>query len=114
MVRKKRGIGLFYALVLAAVLIGLASIVALLTRQRVAQLQRTQWAVQARLNARSGLNQYRATHRFTPGIIQCVEVGSCECSNKGGDLLFVGRCRGVSRALLVPSGNVRKAREVDP
>ena len=55
MCRRNRGAGLLFALAFGAILVGLASIVAVMVRQRVAQLQRTQWAVQARLNAHSGL-----------------------------------------------------------
>ena len=60
----RRGFGLLYALGMGAVLVGLASFLAVLTRQRVFALQRTQSALQARLNARSGLHQFCSDHRI--------------------------------------------------
>ena len=59
---RNRGAGLLFALAFGAILVGLASIVAVMIRQRVAQLQRTQWAVQARLNAHSGLAPQKSCH----------------------------------------------------
>lgn len=111
---RNRGVGLLFALALGVVLVGLASVVALMTRQRVAQLQRTQWAVQARLNAHSGLSRFCATHQVPAAAMDFGPTGSCEIQQKGQDLWFVGRCHGLTRSLLAPMGDVRRIREVSP
>ncbi len=111
---RNRGVGLLFALGLGVVLVGLASIVALMTRQRVVQLQRTQWAVQARLNAQSGCNQFCVAHQVPEPVLDFGPSGSCEIQQKGQDLWFVGRCQGITRSLLAPSGDVRRIREVNP
>lgn len=110
----QRGVGLLYALAMAAVLLGLASFIAVMTRQRVAQLQRTQWALQARLNARSGFNQFCVDHRVPQNPLICGTLGRCEFLSKGKDLWFVGECQRVTRCLVAPDGDVRRVREVDP
>jgi|GEM_PF-3220560 len=101
---QQRGVGLLYALAMAAVLLGLASFIAVMTRQRVAQLQRTQWALQARLNARSGFNQFCVDHRVPKVPLICGTLGRCEFLSKGKDLWFVGECQRVTRCLVAPDG----------
>lgn len=114
MLVRNRGVGLLFALGLGVVLVGLASVVALLTRQRVFQLQRTQWAMQARLNAHSGFNQFCAEHKAPAAALDFGPSGSCHVELRGQDLWFVGHCHGISRSLLAPSGDVRRLREVNP
>ena len=110
----RRGFGLLYALGMGAILVGLASFIAVLTRQRVFALQRTQSAVQARLNARSGLNQFCSDHRLPEKPLLCGTPVPCEFVVKGKDVWFVGRCQGVERCLVAPDGDVRRVREVQP
>ena len=110
----RRGFGLLYALGMGAVLVGLASFIAVLTRQRVFALQRTQSALQARLNAHSGLHQFCSDHRIPKAPLVCGSSGQCEFVVKGKDLWFVGRCQGVERCLVAPDGDVRRVREVQP
>lgn len=112
--RQNRGVGLIFALALAAILIGLATVVALLTNQRVYQLQRTQWAVQARLNAQSGLNQYCQAYQIPAQALSFGSLGNCEIQRKDTDLWFLGHCHGITRSLLAPSGDVRRVRELSP
>jgi len=111
---RNRGAGVLFALAFGAILVGLASIVAVMVRQRVAQLQRTQWAVQARLNAHSGFSQFCVAHKVTAPVLQFGASGHCEIQEKGKDLWFIGHCHGVSRSLLAPQGGVRRVREVFP
>lgn len=92
-------------------MVGLALAVAMMTRQRIHQLQRTQWALQARLNAHSAVNQYAILQKIEPKL-DFGTAGSCEVKKDGADLYFVGRCRGVERVLHLPSGDVRRVREV--
>ena len=112
--RARRGVGLLYALAVGAVLVGLASLIAILTQQRSLQLQRTQSALQARLNARSGLNFFCLEHRFPQQPLECGSSGRCEFERRGQDLWFIGQCQGVRRVLVAPDGDVRRAHEVEP
>ena len=109
----RRGMGLLYALVLGTVLVGLASFVALMTRQRIAQIQRTQWAIQARLNARSGFNQYGSAHLIPAPRLDFGPAGYCDIQFRGKDLWFIGSCHGLKCAMLAPAGDVRRVREED-
>lgn len=111
--RQRRGVGLLFSLSLIAILVGLVGVLVVMTRQRVYQLQRTQWAVQARLNAQSGFQQYCVTRTLLPTTIDC-SLGTCEMRKNGADLYFVGRCRNITRTLMLPDGNVRRVREVEP
>ena len=111
---RNRWAGLLFALAFGAILVGLASIVAVMIRQRVAQLQRTQWAVQARLNAHSGFSQFCVTHKVAAPVLKFGASGRCEIQEKGKDLWFTGHCHGVSRTLVVPQGDVRRVREGSP
>lgn len=104
--------GLLFSLSLIAVVVGLVGVLAVITRQRVYQLQRTQWAVQARLNAQSGFQQYCVTRKMPPFTLDC-SLGTCEIRKTGVDLYFVGRCRNVTRTLMLPDGNVRRVHEVE-
>ncbi len=108
---RKRGVGLLYALSLGAILVGLASFVVLMTRQRVAQLQRTQWALQARLNAQSGFHQYCQAHRIPAPRLEFGDAGCCDIQLRGKDLWFIGSCHRVTCALMAPSGDVRRVHE---
>lgn len=110
---RKRGVGLLYALTLGAILVGLASFVVLMTRQRIAQMQRTQWALQARLNAQSGLNQYCRAHVVPLSGFDFGPAGRCEIQTRGKDLWFIGSCHGLKRALMAPAGDVRQIHEED-
>ena len=89
---RKRGVGLLYALSLGAILVGLASFVVLMTRQRVAQLQRTQWALQARLNAQSGFHQGPAgqgvSHKAQLALLLPNTEAELHTTN-GGRLVFL-------------------------
>lgn len=110
--RRRRGVGLLFSLSLIAILVGLVGVLVVMTRQRVYQLQRTQWAVQARLNAQSGFQQYCVTRMVPPSTLDC-SLGTCEIRKDGADLYFVGRCRKITRTLMLPGGNVRRVREVE-
>ena len=107
----KRGVGLLYALALGAILVGLASFVALMTRQRIAQMQRTQWALQARLNAHSGFNQYCRIHQIPAPRLDFGVAGRCDIQFRGKDLWFIGSCHGLNCALMAPAGDVRRVHE---
>lgn len=107
----RRGVGLLYALSLGAILVGLASFVVLMTRQRIAQMQRTEWALQARLNAQSGFNRYCSTHEIPASSLDFGIAGRCEIQLRGKDLWFVGQCHGQSCALMAPGGDVRRVHE---
>lgn len=108
---RRRGVGLLYALSLGAILVGLASFVVLMTRQRIAQMQRTEWALQARMNAQSGFNQYCSTHEVSAPCLDFGIAGRCEIQLRGKDLWFIGQCHGQTCALMAPSGDVRRVRE---
>lgn len=105
--------GLLYALALGAILVGLASFVVLMTRQRIAQMERTQWALQARLNAQSGFNQYCRAHQIPAPSLDFGPAGRCDIQSRGKDLWFVGSCHGIKCALMAPSGDVRRVHEED-
>ena len=109
----RRGVGLLYALALGAILVGLASFVAVMTRQRIAQMQRTQWALQARLNAQSGFNQYCRDFPPPTAILDFGVAGRCEVQLRDKDLWFIGSCHGVKCALMAPAGDVRRVHEED-
>jgi len=110
---RTRGVGLLYVLTLGAVLIGLASFVVVMTRQRIAQLQRTEWALQARLNAQSGFNQYCQAHRLPASRLEFGDAGGCDIQLRGNDLWFIGSCHRVTCAWVAPSGDVRRVHEED-
>lgn len=110
---RKRGVGLLYALSFGAILVGLASFVVLMTRQRIAQMQRTQWALQARLNAQSGFNQYCRAHQIPGPGLDFGSAGRCDIQARGKDLWFIGSCHGLTCAWIAPSGDVRRVREED-
>lgn len=108
---RKRGMGLLYALSLGSILVGLASFVVLMTRQRIAQMQRTEWALQARMNAQSGFNQYCSIHQAAAPSLDFGVAGRCDLQLRGKDLWFIGQCHGQSCALVAPAGDVRRVRE---
>lgn len=110
---RNRGVGLLYALSLGSILIGLASFVVVMTRQRIAQLQRTQWALQARLNAQSGFHQYCRGHRIPAPRLEFGDAGSCEIQFRGKDLWFIGSCHRVTCAWMAPLGDARRVHEED-
>ena len=111
MTASKRGVGLLYALGLGAILVGLASFVVVMTRQRIAQMQRTQWALQARLNAHSGLSQYCRAYRISAPTLDFGLAGCCDIQFRGKDLWFIGSSHGLRCALLAPAGDVRRIHE---
>jgi len=108
---RNRGVGLLYALGLGAILVGLASFVVLMTRQRITQLQRTQWALQARLNAQSGFNLYCRVHQIPASSLFSGSEGQCDIQLRGKDIWFIGSCHGQTCALMAPSGDVRRVHE---
>lgn len=104
---------MLFALTAGVLLVALATFVALLTRQRTEQIQRTRWAIQARLNAYSGFYRVSSGAEMAQPL-DLGSAGSCLIEIEDGHWIFRGRCRGIERVLRAPQGQLRRVREVSP